>query len=68
MNTRKNIVLSAILLFVLVFSPLITTQPVYAACSGIVYVDANSGAAGPNGCSWGTAFKVTGCSAVSASG
>ena len=57
MNTRKNIVLSAVLLFVLFFSPLITTQTVYAACSGVIYVDADSSASSPDGCNWGNAFS-----------
>ena len=57
MSARKNIVLSLILLFALVFSQFNTTQPVYAACNGIIYVNVNAGAPDPNGCSWGSAFS-----------
>ncbi|MBK9925984.1 MAG: hypothetical protein IPP66_11930 [Anaerolineales bacterium] len=69
MNTRKNIVLTAILLFMLVFSQFNTTQSVYAACSGVVYVSANSSIANPDGCSWGTAFsKLQDALAISVAG
>ena len=57
MNTKKNIVVSAILIFIFVFSLFGTIQSAHASCSGtIIYVDASAGSGSPDGCSWGTAF------------
>ena len=56
MNNGKKFVLSSFLLLALVFSSFRSVQTVHAACSGVVYVNANSGAASPDGCSWGNAF------------
>jgi len=47
---------SLFLLISLVFSQFSTPQLVHAACSGIIYVDANSVAASPDGCTWAGAF------------
>lgn len=56
MNNEKKLVLSSFLLLALVFSSFRSVQTVHAACSGVVYVNASSGAASPDGCSWGNAF------------
>lgn len=56
MNNGKKLVLSLILLLALVFSSFRSVQTVHAACSGVVYVNMNSGVTSPDGCSWGNAF------------
>ena len=57
MSVRKKITLPLFLLFALVLSQFIPVQPAYAACTGVVYVNADSGASSPDGCNWGTAFS-----------
>jgi len=57
MSVRKNITLPLFLLFALVFSQFVPVQPAYAACTGVVYVKADSDASSPDGCNWGTAFS-----------
>ena len=57
MSVRKKITLPLFLLFALVFSQFIPVQPAYAACTGVVYVKADSDASSPDGCNWGTAFS-----------
>jgi hypothetical protein len=56
MNPGKKLVLSSLVLLALVFSSFQSIQTVYAACSGVVHVDAGSGASSPDGCSWATAY------------
>ena len=56
MNPGKKFVLSLLVLLALVFSSFQSIQTVYAACSGVVYVNASSGAPSPDGCSWATAY------------
>ncbi len=47
---------STLIIFIIVLVQFVVLQPVSAACSGIIYVDAGSTAPNPDGCSWGTAF------------
>ena len=69
MATNRKLFLSAFILFALVFIGFASPQSVSAACSGIVYVDADSTATTPDGCSWGNAFsKLQDALAVAASG
>jgi len=58
MKTNRKLFFSAFILFALVFVQLASPQTVHAACSGIVYVDADSTAPTPDGCSWGNAFPT----------
>jgi hypothetical protein len=47
---------STLIIFIIVLAQFVVLQPVGAACSGVIYVDADSTAPNPDGCSWGTAF------------
>ena len=55
MNTKK--VVYIFLLLIMAIFQLALPFPAYAACSGIVYVNASLGSGSPDGCSWGTAFS-----------
>jgi len=56
MKALQRQFVSIVILFVLVFSQFAIPQSALAACSGIVYVDSNSVAGSPDGCSWANAF------------
>ena len=56
MNTSKNSIFSTIVLIVFVVSQFSSPFSVVAACSGVIYVDANSVAVSPDGCTWADAF------------
>lgn len=56
MRNIKKQVFSSIFLLVLFFSSFRSIQTAHAACSGVIYVNANSNAVSPDGCSWTTAY------------
>lgn len=56
-STHRQLV-SVVILFVLVFSQFALPQPASAACSGTIFVDADSTAPTPDGCSWASALPT----------
>ncbi|MFT3893208.1 MAG: choice-of-anchor Q domain-containing protein [Anaerolineales bacterium] len=54
MFRNRSVFVSLFIVLILVLSPLFNIQPVFAACSGIVYVV--PGGSGAGGCSWAAAF------------
>lgn len=57
MRFTKNFLFTFLILLTLVFQ-FFHPSPVSAACSGIVYVDKDSTAGSPTGCSWALAFPT----------
>ncbi len=58
MKPTKNLFISILTVFAITFAQFAFPQKAYAACSGIVYVDAASTATTPTGCSWANAFPT----------
>ncbi len=56
MKFSSRSIVSILLPVLIVFSQFVALQPANAACAGVIYVDADSTAPSPNGCSWVSAF------------
>ena len=57
MKTNFRSILSALFIITIVLSQFVILSSASAACAGVVYVDANSAAPSPDGCSWATAYS-----------
>ena len=58
MKPSKSLLISILIVFAITFAQFAFPGPAYAACGGIVYVDAASTAPSPDGCSWANAFPT----------
>ncbi|NTU56288.1 MAG: hypothetical protein HGA79_08570, partial [Anaerolineales bacterium] len=58
MKSSNNLGISIFVLFAIVFVQFASPQPARAACDGIIYVDADSTAVSPTGCSWAFAYTT----------
>ena len=57
MKDRSRSILSALFIISIVLSQFAILSSAGASCAGVVYVDANSAAPSPDGCSWATAYS-----------
>lgn len=57
MKINFRSILSALFIITIVLSQFVILSSASAACAGVVYVDANSTAPSPDGCSWATAYS-----------
>jgi hypothetical protein len=58
MKPISKLVISIIAIFAIILIQFASPQPARAACDDIIYVDADSTAVSPTGCSWAFAYKT----------
>ncbi len=69
MKPKKSLFTTLLIISAITFSQFAFPQPVHAACSGVVYVDATSAVGSPDGCTWANAFpKLQDALAIAMSG